>query len=284
MRFTNILIIALFISSCETIVTDSLVINDSEPLLVVEGGIERFENNLNALQTIKLTTTNNFLSDEPNPIVENAIVSISDGSGRYTLDYVGGGYYNTEEIEPQIGSLYTLEILWEEKSYTAADVLNAVPDIDSLYAEFEEESIFTDEGYFLKLNSSDPAGISNFYHYRVYRNNEFITVPDPGNSRTLILSDEFFDGQFREGIEPNEEVVFELGDLASVDQMGISEAYFEFLFQVYEQTGSQGGGFAGNPPPASIRGNIISNSESNSRALGFFYATDVERKSIVVQE
>lgn len=283
MRIVSFLAIALLALSCETIVTDSLVINDSEPLLVVEGGIERYTDSVNVVQSIRLTTTNNFLTNTPNPVIDDAVVSISDGSTDYIFNYQSNGYYTNEDIQPQLGSIYTLEIIWDGNTYAASDQLNGVPQIDSIYIEFEEETLFTDEGYFLKLNSQDPINIPNYYHYRVYRNNEFITVPDPGNSRTLILNDEFFDGQFREGIEPNEEVVFGIGDLAGVDQMGISEDYYEFLFQVYEQTGSAGGGFAGNPPPASIRGNVTSSSSTN-RALGFFYAADIDRKAIQVTE
>ncbi|MEL7121235.1 MAG: DUF4249 domain-containing protein [Bacteroidota bacterium] len=278
MKNISIFILAIFAFSCETIVTDSLVINDSEPLLVIEGGIERYVDSTDVIQSIKLTTTNNFLSNAPNPVVDDAEVNITDSDRTYSLIYQGNGVYSTGDLQPQIGETYTLEIIWNGAIYTASDLLNEVPRIDSIYTEFEEESLFTDEGYFLKLNTIDPVGIANFYHYRVYRNNEFITVPDPGNSRTLRQEDEFFDGQLREGVEPNEEVIYEVGDLAMVDQMGISEAYFDFLFQVYNQTG-QDGGFVGNPPPASIRGNI----NSTSRALGFFYAADIHRRSIQVR-
>ena len=45
-------------------------------------------------------------------------------------------------------------------------------------------------------------------------------------------SDEFFDGQQRIGVNPNEEVAYELGDIAIVQQLGISEAYHDFLFHI----------------------------------------------------
>ncbi|MEM9929036.1 MAG: DUF4249 domain-containing protein [Bacteroidota bacterium] len=285
MKYIPFLSLFVLLLSCETIITDELSILETPPLLVVEGGVERYAQDSNVLQQVRLTTTTNFLSDEPNPIVSNAQVSIVTDATQYVLTYLGNGVYGTRDLIPQIGQLYTLEIIWNDALYTAADRLNEVPVIDRVYTEFEEESLFTDEGYFLKLDSRDPVGVANFYHYRVYRNNQFVTVPDPGNSRVLVLSDEFFDGQLRTEVEPNEEVVFTVGDMAMVDQMGISENYFDFLFQVYEQTGQGGGSsFAGNPPPASIRGNVISRSEGANRALGFFYAADVARASILVEE
>ncbi|MEO0334464.1 MAG: DUF4249 family protein, partial [Bacteroidota bacterium] len=195
-----------------------------------------------------------------------------------------GGLYVTHDLVPQVGEIYTLEINWEGKTYTATDILQPVPLIDSVYTEFEEETGITDEGYFLKLNSRDPQGIANYYHYRVYRNNQLITLPDPGNSRTLVLTDEFFDGQERLGVIPNEEVIFSPGDLATVDQIAISEEYYNFLFKIYEITGNQGLSFVGNPPPASVRGNVLSESPDLYRALGFFYAIEIDRQTVTVKE
>ncbi|MEM6261955.1 MAG: DUF4249 domain-containing protein [Bacteroidota bacterium] len=283
MKFSYLIILLLIAVSCETVVTDDLTISDTTPLLVVEGGIERYGDSTGVVQQVRLTTTNNFLEDAPNPVVEDAQVTISDGPETYPLTYQGDGVYTTTEVQGEIGRVYTLEVNWEGAVYRASDRLTEVPRIDSIYADFEEASIFTDEGYFVKIDARDPAGVVNFYHYRVYRDNELITVPDPGNSRSLVLDDDFFDGQPRLGFIPNEEVIYEVGNVAMVDQMGISEAYFDFLFQVYEQTGSQGG-FVGNPPPSSIRGNVNGISEEAGRALGFFYAADVYRDSIMVVE
>jgi len=281
---SNIFFLLLLISatSCEKVITNDLNIKENEASLVVEGGIEYNADTPNAEQKIKLTTTTNFLNNNSSPVVENAEVTISTETNTTSLQHTGEGIYTTNEIQPVIGETYTLDIRWEDKTYTASDKLNEVPKIDSIYTEFEEETGITDAGYFVKINSQDPVDISNFYFYRVYRNDSLFILPDPGNSRTIILKDEFFDGENRLAVVPNEEVVYEVGDIAKVDQIGISEEYYQFLFELYRQTGYQGVSFTGNPPPATIRGNIISGSIEEYRALGFFRAIDVHTRSVEV--
>ncbi|WP_340063478.1 DUF4249 domain-containing protein [Ascidiimonas aurantiaca] len=272
------------ILSCETDVTDDITIRSSEPRLVVEGGLERNVRFPDRPQLVRLTTTRNFLSNEPNPPVTDAVILISDGDQDWELVHTGEGYYEAAGLQPELDTTYTITISWNGSVYQGSDTLSAVPLFDRFYFEFEEETLVTDEGYFLRIDTQDFQGIANFYYYRVFKNGEYIIVPDPGNSIVLVVSDEFFDGQLRVGVNPNDEVSFEPGDLAGAQQLGISEAYYDFLFQVFEQTGNSGVSFVGNPPPASIRGNIINLTDSKNRALGFFYTADVEEQTIMITE
>jgi hypothetical protein len=97
------------------------------------------------------------------------------------------------------------------------------------------------------------------------------------------VSDKFFDGQQRVGINPNEEVSFVVGDLAKAQQLGISKKYYQFLFELFTQTGNQGVSFVGNPPPASINSNVINISNPKNRILGYFYAVDIVEDSILIE-
>ncbi|UOY08273.1 DUF4249 domain-containing protein [Muricauda sp. SCSIO 64092] len=270
--------------ACETDVTNDLNIADSEPRLVLQGGIERNLVNPLPKQQVRLTTTANFLDDVAQPIVEDAVVTIFDGVQDYPCRYAGNGVYETDALVPSVNTEYTITINWEGDTYVATDNLNPVPRFNDLYFIFEEETLFSDEGYFLQIDTQDPPGIPNFYYYRVARNGEFIIVPDPGNSTVLVVSDEFFDGRFRTGVNPNDEVSFEVGDVAIAQQLAISEVYHDYLFLLFEQTGNAGLSFVGNPPPASIRGNIINLTDNTKRALGFFYAAEVEEGSLVITE
>ncbi|MEM1001034.1 MAG: DUF4249 domain-containing protein [Bacteroidota bacterium] len=280
--FIAVLVMALAFS-CETDVTNEITLNGEEPRLVLEGGIERNTVSPLAEQRIRLTTTIGFLDEgDPNP-VSNAVVVVNDGLTDYEFSYSGNGFYTNSEIVAELNQTYIITIQWNGDTYVGSDTLNEVAPFDDVYAVFEEETLITDEGYFVKFDSTDPADIENFYYYRAFRNGEFIIVPDPGNSATLVESDEFFDGQQRTGVNPNEEVVYEVGDDAKVQQLGVSEAYHDFLFELFVQTGNQVP-IIGNPPPASIRSNIVNITTPNNRILGFFYAADVEEASIVVTE
>lgn len=276
----QIVIFSIVFISCEEDVTNDISLNSIERL-VIEGGIERNSNN--STQTIKLTKSLPFLTNTSNPFVSDAIVSVSDGNTVWNFLHTDNGIYINNNLLPEVGKTYTITILWNNETYIGSDKLNEVPPFDNFYYEFEDETFITDSGYFLKFDSTDPVGIENYYYYRVFKNNVFTIVPDPGNSQTLIVSDRFFDGQQRIGINPNEEVSFEIGDFAKAQQLGISKRYYQFLFELFTQTGNQGISFVGNPPPASITSNIINTTNPNNRILGYFYAIDVEENSILIE-
>ncbi len=279
-QFVIMVFLLIGLTSCEEDVTGDISLNSVERL-VIEGGIER--NSGNSTQKIRLTKTLPFLTNSSNPFVSDATVTITDGTTTWSLIHTQNGFYETNSLLPQIGKTYTITIVWNNETYTGSDTLSEVPPFDNFYYEFEEETLFTDEGYFLKFDTTDPVGVENYYYHRVFKNNIFTIVPDPGNAETLIVSDRFFDGQQRIGVNPNEEVSFEIGDLAKAQQIGISKRYYQFLFELFTQTGNQGISFVGNPPPASIRSNIINTSNPTNRILGYFYAVDIEEDSILIE-
>ncbi|MBL4559737.1 MAG: DUF4249 domain-containing protein [Labilibaculum sp.] len=274
----------ILLMSCETDVTNDIDLPAAPKRLVIEGGVERNRENLNQKQKIRLTTTANYLSDENVEVIKDATVVITDGLTTYDLVYTADGYYETDELTPKINKEYKISINWKGEVYEGSDKLNEVPSFDRFYYEFEEETIFTDEGYFIKFDCTDPAGVENYYYYRIFVNGVFTIVPDPGNNMTLVESDEFFDGQKRIGINPNEEVSFVPGEIATAQQLGISKAYYKYLYQLFVQTGNQGMSFVGNPPPASIRSNIVNLTNKDNRPLGYFYATDVVTDTILIEE
>ncbi|MEM9361753.1 MAG: DUF4249 domain-containing protein [Bacteroidota bacterium] len=274
----------VFFLACETDVTDDIDLASSPPKLVIQGGLERNLTSPLVQQEILLTVTNDFLSEEPNPAVTNAQVSITDGTTVWQMNHQGSGVYSNTELSPQIGTTYTMIIEWEGETYQGSDTLNEVPRFDRFFTEFEEGTIFSPEGYFLKFDTTDPANVENYYYYRAFRNGEFVIVPDPGNAQILIASDEFNDGQQIIGADINGEVPFQVGELATGQQLGISEEYFDYLFQLFTQTGNTGINFGGNPPPATIRSNLINLDTPGRRAVGFFYTADVEEATITITE
>ncbi len=278
------ILIAIGFYSCETDVTNDITLKGSTPRLVVNGGIER--NTMTPLneQKIELSTTVGFLEKkEPIPVT-NASVIVNDGTDDFEFLHTANGVYVNDRIEAKLNTVYTINVQWNGETYTGKDFLSEVPDFDRVYAVFEEETLFTDQGYFLNFDSTDPANVDNYYYYRVFKNDEFTIVPDPGNNVTIIEKDQFFDGKSRVGINPNEEVSFEIGDKAGVQQLAISANYYNYLVELFTQTGSQGFSLIGNPPPASIRSNLININTPKNRVLGYFYAADVKEASLLISE
>ena len=274
----------ILITACETDVTEDIDLVRSPPKLVIQGGLERNLTSPLAQQQIRLTTTNDFLSDEPNPTVTDAQVSITDGTSIWPMAHQGGGVYSNSDIILEVSTTYTMTIQWDGQTYEGSDSLNEVPLFERFFTEFEEGTIFSPEGYFLKFDTTDPGNVENYYYYRVFRNGEFLITPDPGNPQNLIKSDEFNDGQRIVGGEINGEIAFQVGEIATGQQLGISEEYFDYLFQLFTQAGNTGINFGGNPPPATIRSNMINLDDPGRRAVGFFYATDVEEDTLTITE
>ena len=152
-----------------------------------------------------------------------------------------------------------------------------------VYATFEEETNFTDAGYFVKIDTKDEPGLGDYYHWQMYVNDTLLVLPDPGNQANLIVSDEFFDGQEIKAYKPNEEIILEIGDVVEVRQLGISEEYFNFLYQIFGQTLSIP--IVGNPPPVRIQGNLKhSNFENGDYVLGYFSVVSFSTAKTEVQE
>ncbi len=284
MKYLFIFSLLFFLISCETDVTNDVTLNGAPPKLVINGGIERNQTTPKTSHIIELTTTINFLDQNEPTAVENATVTVNNGTEDFEFSHQGDGQYVNSEITATLGTTYTVTIQWNNDTYQASDTLIEAPSFDNIYSVFEEETLFTDQGYFVNFDATDPPNIDNYYYYRVFLNDVFTIVPDGGNSTTLIENDQFFDGQARTGVNPNEEVVFEIGDNATVQLLGITENYYNFLFQIFEQTGSSGFSPVGNPPPASVRGNLLNITNPKVRGLGYFYASDVTEASIIISE
>lgn len=273
----------VFAFSCEKVVTDELNVSQTTPRLVIEGGIERNEVRPKQPQRIRLTSTIPYLSKEQPSVVENATVKVDNGRKEWKFKYMGNGWYEGLDIQPEVGENFTLTIDWNGDRYQGSSIIQAAPKIDSLYYAYEQETSITDEGYFVRLDVADPAGVANFYYYRVLVNDTIFIVPDRGNNRTLILSDVFFDGQTSRRVNPNEEVRIKLGDRVTVQQLGITKGYFDYLYNLFTQTGNQGLSVVGNPPPAPIRSNILNITSPSKYPLGYFYTADVSEKSVFIQ-
>ncbi|WP_158447916.1 DUF4249 domain-containing protein [Aquimarina longa] len=282
-----LLILLLFIifSSCETDVSNDITLAKSPLRLVIDGGLERNTVTPLSKQQIRLTTTTNFLSTTDQPFVNDAQVTISNGIDSWRFIHTNNGFYENSEIIPEIGKTYTITILWNGETYQGTDTLvQEAPKFDKFYYKYEEETTFSDAGYYIKFDTTDPPNIQNFYLYKLFKNGEFVIVPDPGNSDVLVVSDKFFDGKKRIGVYPNEDIFFKIGDIATAQQVSISETYYEYLKELFIQTGNVGTPIIGNPPPASIRGNLINLDNHTNRALGYFYAVDIEENTVTITE
>lgn len=259
-------IIAIFLTSCEEVI--DLDLNEAKPKLVIEASINTAPADPESSQAfVRLTTTAPFFDTEI-PVVADAIVTITDENGTvFPFAYSENGFYFSD-LNPEPNIVYTLEIIYQNEIYTASTRLVSSSPIE--FVEQKDDGGFSGEDIELKAFFSDPAGVENYYFFE--------GLSDKGNSYDA-LKDEFFDGNqifgfySVEDIEPGDEVIFNL--------YGINEQNYNFIFTLLQQGDAPSGPF--ETQPATVRGNIINQTNPENFPLGYFRISEVYTFSYTVQ-
>ena len=206
------------------------------------------------------------------PVVNGAIVKITD-SNNTVFNFVEdgtSGIYKCTNFNPVLNGTYTLSVIHNGQTYVATDKLYPVPAISSI--EQDLNGITGDE-IELKFNFQDNGAESNFYleEYKVpYRpfpllgvfNDEFTN----GNQMFSLLIDK--------DLAPAQNIKFTLH--------GISERYHNFMNILI----SISGGLSNGPfstPPATVRGNIINQTNFDNFALGYFRLSQTEVNEYIIE-
>lgn len=261
-------------AGCERVV--DVDIPDPEPRLVVEGRIERIKEAPSGGQRIRLSTTAGFFDNRLPPPATGASVLVVDGSGRaFPFPEVEPGVYETENLFANVGETYTLILEYQGDVYEASALLHEVAPIDSLYFQYEEESlIIEEEGFRAAINFVDPAGVENYYLWEQLIDGVNEIPPDPQNNLNLVSKDEFYDGQDVIGFQPSDEIAIATGQHTAIRQIALSRLAYEYYYQLFEQNALG----TGNPfsfPPATVRGNITNLDRPHRFAFGLFEAAEV---------
>lgn len=263
----KIFLIAIFfgiLTSCEDVIDVEL--NNAPPRLVVEANLYVWDNGSSSA-TVRLTTTAPFF-DNNLPFVTDADVKITDQNGVvYPFLYSQNGIY-TSSHRPQWNVDYTLIIQYNGETYSATETLYNVSPLE--YVEQRDDGGFSGEDIELKAFFSDPAGERNYYFFE--------GLSERGDALD-VYSDEFFDGNsifgyyLVEDLAPGDEVQFNI--------YGVSEAYYNFMFILLQQTGGGGGPF--ETQPATVRGNIVNETNPDNFPLGYFRVSEVSTLNYTVQ-
>lgn len=267
----NSLYFALFFFlfvSCEEVVDVDLP--TSETRLVIDAIIGFNENNGDPLTIgqVKLTLTAPFFQDEVLP-AENATVEIIDEQTGQSFELFESesGIFRTGFPDIELNRDYTLLINYNGEVYTATQQLQRSPVIDNveqgdgfLFDEDEETEVL--------VTLTDIPNERNHYLFSF------------GFDNFLVVDDEFFeDGQltfsyFYEEVEPD--------DIVAITLLGIDSNFATYANLALAQSGEDGGGpFA--TPPATIRGNILNETNSNNFPFGYFALSEFDTKLLTIQ-
>lgn len=261
----------LFLASCEEVV--ELDLDTAKPRLVVDASINWIKGTDGSQQTIILTTTAGYY-DETVPPVSGATVFVTN-SDNTLFDFVevpGTGQYTCTNFIPEIGETYTLTVLYEGQTYTAADTLYAAPDITNVIQD--NEGGFLNEDIEIRFFFMDNGLEENYYMAQF--NADILPYADYD-----ILEDEFFQGNEMFDFIDNED--FEPGQVVSIKLYGVSRRYSEYMNKIISMVEGGGGSGPFQSPPINARGNLVNQTNEGNFALGYFRLGEVDTVDYTIQ-
>lgn len=288
-----IFFIILFSISCEKEV--KIDIPGFQEQLVIDGSIETNQPPIVILSKsndiYSPTDLNSFLSS----FISGATVKVSDGTNSIVLDEIcsdnlpfGTEIYfaeffgvNVEDIKKyklcvyttfdsnffgEVGKTYTLNLTYENKSYSASTKILPPTKFDKTY--WKEEPDLIDYGYSY-VTLSDPVETKDAYKWEVKRINKNAegNEIDGFFTKTFnpVFDDAFINGitfdfwyenpmtMEDETIDKKYQGFYHLGDTVVIKFSKMDEEVFEFLVKKYVQLSSTGNPFAS---PANVPSNI----------------------------
>ena len=236
---------------------------------------------------VKLSKTVPITSEIKFIPINNAVVSLTDGTNVYLFEYMevdeslgnryGGKYISVDSIQAVAGNVYTLSVLYNGQYYTASDTL---PIADN---ERFEMPLLRDRYYGKEVKIENWVQLSYLYHNFGYRtpcayfhrysyNEEWDAEPE--DIYKLHLPAYCHIGSVPQGLFPN----WTLGsgisgndnDSVELIKTVFSDTYYDYFLTVQNETKWSAGTFSTAP------GNVKTNVSEGG--TGFFYAINTTRK------
>ena len=85
-----------------------------------------------------------------------------------------------------MGEKYQLTVRWNNSVFTSSGTLLAPPTVDSVTYEYQEDRLFRDEGYYIKVYGEIPFEEDNYYRIRVIENDTLKNDRDDYNDGGLF--------------------------------------------------------------------------------------------------
>jgi hypothetical protein len=253
----------ILLSSCEDVI--KIELNYMEPKLVIEGVITDSDNTC----IIKLSKTSDYFNPKTNPIVSDAVITLTDNTGTtLNLYETEPGTYLGKSIKTKSNINYTLSIISEGKTFEAKATIPQKVKIDSLSCKYNSESIFYEVGYVVSCHFSDPEKFRNYYRLKTYNINDKTRAK---NSKDLY-NDDLFNGNKVE--LPWSYDVYQESDTVVVELYTLDMQTYDYYKTLFPISG--GADMMSMTTPANPNTNI------NNGALGYFGAYTISRDTIVI--
>jgi len=253
----------IFFSSCQKVI--DVAIKNVEPKYVVEAVIT---DQLDSSKVL-ISTTKNVSEDNDFPGISGAVVTVTDDAGivtTFTED--SAGYYYAHSFKGAIGKRYTLRVITNGETFTAAATMPPIVNMDTLF--ISDELLFGEARKLANTTYQDPPGKGNCYRYVQFINGK--------KGKTIFTNnDDYTDGKYVEAKlwyladDDEEDQKIKSGDTVRLDLLCIDPAVYKYWFSLNQSA-------TGNSQSASPA-NAVTNISGG--ALGYFSAHTVQSKTVV---
>lgn len=265
MKKNGILLLSVvLLFSCQKVV--NLDLRTAASQLVIQGEVTEAP----GPYTVSINRSVGFYADNNFPAVDGATVKISDDQGGTdSLTETGPGKYVTHSIQGRPGTTYTLSVLVDGASYTAAATMPPPVLLDSVTFDNTGGGRFGRKNDIIpQANYQDPAGVKNYYQFALYIAGTRFT------KNVYAFNDRLSDGKYITQNLRMDSSYLDPGELLRVDMYCIDANVYNYFSQLSQATGT--GAFNTAAAPANPSTNI------SNGAYGVFSAHTVSTRTVTV--
>ncbi len=242
------------------------------PRLTIEASLDWEKGSTGNEQTIKLRTSTPYFDTTSDASVSGASVKVINNNSlvEFVFEDQNNGTYTTSNFVPVLNQSYTLEIVYNEETYTATETLMPVVEIAEITQSYDKG--FDDSLLEINVLFDDPINEDNYYLLKLKEEGTLLPV-------FLNIEDVFRDGKRIKLIYEKDDVdTFIPGDIVDVTLFGISENYFNYMdILLTLSRGSFG------VVPVGAKGNCVNIDNEENYAHGYFRLAQVVRTSYIFQ-
>ena len=280
MKKILLILISFYLISCEDPI--DIEIDNGESQLVVDAILT---NSMNE-QKVILSKSGNYFNPAFNEVT-NAVVSKKDNLGTVIeLQNNNSTTYSFIPTELPFNNdlTYTLEVVYDNNTFTSISNLRPVPPIDSI-TWLKEKVVFGDLDSIIiaQFWSIDLLGLGDTYWIRSKINGKYldnISIAYDGSTGSGSSADNIpFIAPVRFSISPRsteKEDILKFGDVVEVELYSISLEFANFWKVLGDQI-NNGGLFA--TPPTNVPTNIKNINPSGPKAVGWFEISNISTDS-----
>lgn len=236
-------------------------LNSSDPKMVIEANYIANEGKVRVL----VSKSSNYFDVFQLSTIDDAIVTIQEESGSaINVPLLSNGTYELTGLTPNFGSNYIIKVSHNGVVYEATSKLLPTLTLLPSYTEYQAQSIFSDEGYWIYYRFQDFPGLGNCYNLiPTYYGIRYDKFGEYTGGEDLLTDGNLVERPFIE--------TFQIGDTVILELQSINQKVYNYNREL-SSSGMATNAAVGNP-----------NYFWSNKALGYFSAYSYSIDTVVIQ-